>query len=111
MPCTLTGTCWLCLPAGDTLGISCSSSNERAIEIWGDTGAQGPRKVWEEGLCAYSLTGHSMVCGLPRPTRDPLTHAVVPEERDPSLPAFPGTPLWCQPVTWAVPPGRQPFLL
>lgn len=42
-------------PGGTTLGISCSISIEREIEIWGvgHRGAQGPRKVWEEGLCAY----------------------------------------------------------
>ena len=38
------------------MGISVRAFIERGTEIWGvgHWGAQGPRKVWEEGLCAYS---------------------------------------------------------
>lgn len=92
MPCTPTGTCWFGPRQGDTLGISCSASNEREIEIWGwDAGEpRVPGKCGRKVCVHTGLTGHSMVCGLPRAHPGPSHHAVVYGE-DPLTACLPGT--------------------
>lgn len=74
------------------MGISCSVSIEREIEIWGvgHRGAQGPRKVWEEGLCAYGPDRPQYGLWPPPAHLGPSRHAVVCRE-DPLTACLLGT--------------------